>query len=341
MITFNYTARDTASNKIVKSAVQAQSEHEAAKLLMAQGIVPLNLTPESGKAGFLTRLTNRISTKQRVIFTRQLATLINAGLPIGQSLATVEDQTDSKPLKQIVGTVSSDVEGGSTMADAFAKYPKTFNQVFIALVRAGETSGTLDKSLERLADQEEHDADIMSKIRGAMAYPIIVLVVIIGVMAFLLLTVMPQVKQLYASMNKPLPFLTQIMVNLADFFVKFWWVVLLVLVGLVFLFFRWRATTGGRRSLDLFKLNVPLFKTMFRKLYMSRFARTAQTLLESGVPMLEMLKISSQAVNNMIIAEEISRASEKVKGGKPLSVALTGQDYILPFVPQMINIGEQ
>lgn len=341
MLTFTYTARDTAANKIVKSTVQAQSEREAAKLLTEQGIVPLEIHEESDKKGLFASFGNRISAKERVIFTRQLATLINAGLPLSQSLATVEEQTSSKPLKKVVGGIIASVEGGSSMANAFAQYPKVFNQVFIALVRAGETSGTLDKSLERLADQQEHDAEIMSKIKGAMAYPAIVLVVIIGVIAFMLLTVVPQVEKLYEDMGKELPFLTAVLVGTANFVINFWWLLLIILVGVIILLRRYIKTDSGRKAMDQLKLNVPLFGNLFRKLYMARFSRTAETLLATGVPMLEVLKICSDAVNNTIVSEEILRAADRVKGGKPLSVALTGEDYILPFVPQMVKIGEQ
>lgn len=341
MLTFNYTARDTAANKVVKSTVQAQSEKEAAKLLMAQGIVPLEIHEVAQKGGLFGSFKNRISAKERVIFTRQLATLINAGLPLSQSLVTVEEQTASKPLKAIVRDIITSVEGGSSMADSFAKHPKVFNQVFVALVRAGETSGTLDKSLERLADQQEKDAEIMSKIKGALAYPAIVMVVIVGVIAFMLMTVIPQVKQLYADMGKELPFLTMILVGTADFMIEFWWLVLIVLAGAVFLLRRYVQTDAGRKMWDQLKLNVPLFGPLFRKLYMARFTRTAETLLATGVPMLEVMKICADAVNNTIISEEILRAADKVKGGKPLSQALKGEEYILPFVPQMVSIGEQ
>lgn len=341
MLTFNYTARDTAANKVIKSTVQAQTETEAVKLLMAQHIVPLKIAVASDKKGFLGSIKSRIPAKERVIFTRQLATLINAGLPLVQSLGTVEEQTSNKSLKNIVGQIIGDVNGGSSMADAFAKYPKVFNQVFISLVRAGETSGTLDKSLERLADQQEHDADMMGKIKGAMVYPAIVLVVIIGVIVFMLITVVPQVEKLYHDMGKELPFLTMLMVSAANFVIHFWWIVLLVIGIVGFVLARWVQTDSGRLTLDRVKLNMPLFSGLFRKMYMARFSRTSQTLMQSGVPMLEVLEICADAVNNKIIREEILRARDKVKNGKALSEGLSPEEYILPFVHQMVKIGEQ
>ncbi|MCL2451924.1 type II secretion system F family protein [Candidatus Saccharibacteria bacterium] len=340
MLTFNYTARDTATNKIVKGVIQADSENAAAKLLMAQHIVPTKITA-ADKEGGLKAFGSRVSTKDRVIFTRQLATMINAGLPLAQSLNTVEEQTSNKALKQIVGGVIGDINGGMSLADAFSKYPKVFNQVFIALVRAGETSGTLDKSLERLANQQEHDADMLSKIRGAMVYPAIVLAVIIFVVGFMLITLVPQVEILYNDMNKELPGTTKILVALANFFMTFWYLVLAVLIGSIILLKRWIDTESGRKTWDSIKLNMPMFSPLFRKLYMARFSRTAETLLASGVPLLETLKICSDAVNNAVVKEEILRATQKVKNGKPLSEALSGEEYILKFVPQMTKIGEQ
>ena len=340
MLTFNYTARDTATNKIIRSTVQADSEGAAAKLLMAQHIVPVKITVANDK-GILKSFGSRISSKDRVIFSRQLATMINAGLPLAQSLSTVEEQTANKALKQVISVVIGDINGGASLADSFAKHPKVFNQVFVALVRAGETSGTLDKSLERLANQQEHDADMLSKIKGAMVYPAIVLAVIIAVVGFMLIALVPQVGSLYKDMHKELPGTTQVLVAIADFVINFWYIVVAVLIGTVIAFRRWITTEGGRKAWDTFKLNVPLFSTLFRKLYMARLSRTAETLLASGVPLLEALKICSDAVNNAVVREEVLRATQKVKNGKPLSEALSGEEYILPFVPQMIKIGEQ
>ncbi|MDR1970233.1 MAG: type II secretion system F family protein [Candidatus Nomurabacteria bacterium] len=340
MLTFNYTARDTATNKIIKSTVQADSENAAAKLLMAQHIVPTKITAADDKGG-LRSFSQRVSTKDKVIFSRQLATMINAGLPLAQSLTTVEEQTSNKALKQVIGTIVGDINGGASLADSFAKHPKVFNQVFVALVRAGETSGTLDKSLERLADQQEHDADMMSKIKGAMVYPLIVLVVIIAVVGFMLIALVPQVQNLYNDMSKELPGTTKVLVAVANFVIERWYIVVVVLIGVFIGLRRWIATESGRKTWDTVKLNMPLFSPLFRKLYMARLSRTAETLLASGVPLLEALKICSDAVNNTIVKEEVLRAAQKIKNGKPLSESLSGEEYILPFVPQMIKIGEQ
>ncbi len=338
---YSYEARDGATNKIVKSTVQAESENSAAKLLIAQGFSPLDIKLQDENSSFFARLSGRITAKDKIIFMRQLATLIGAGLPLSQSLRTVSEQTSNKKMSSVVQEVIADIEGGKPLSDAFAKHPEVFDQVVIALISAGEASGTLDEALKRIAAQQEKDAAVASKVRGALLYPIIVLFVILGVVIFMLIAVVPQVKNLYKDMGMQLPILTQIMVDGADFLIAWWWLILAVLIIGGYFALQYLKTEAGIRLKDNFKLNVPMFSGMFRKLYMGRFTRTGQTLLSTGVAMLDMLRISATSVNNVVIRDSIDRASEKVKGGKALSSALKNEQYILPMVPQMIKVGEQ
>ncbi len=338
---FNYQAKDTSTNKLVKATVQADSESSAARLLIAQGFTPLDIKEVNEDENLINRLTGRITTKDKIVFTRQLATLIGAGLPLAQSLHTVAEQTENKRLQGVAEDIITSVEGGKSLFESFSKHPGVFDKVFLALIAAGEVSGTLDESLRRIAAQQEKDAATMSKIKSALTYPVIVLVVILGVMVFMLLTVVPQVEKLYHDLKKELPFLTQVMVVAADFLTKFWWLALIIIGIFVYFFLQYLKSESGIKFKDTLKLNVPLFGSMFRKLYMARLTRTGQTLLATGVAMLDMLKITSESVNNSIISKSIDRAAEKVKGGKALSAALQPEDYILPLVPQMIKIGEQ
>jgi type IV pilus assembly protein PilC len=338
---FNYEAKDASTGKIVKASIQAESENSAAKLLLSQGFTPHTIKEQDENASILSKLTNRITTKDRVVFTRQLSTLIAAGLPLAQSLHTVYEQTQNKKLQAVIEDIISNVEGGKALAEAFSKHPEVFSNVYLALIKAGEASGTLDGALQRIATQQEKDAAMMSKIRGAMVYPVIVLSVILGVVVFMLLAVVPQVEKLYEDLNQSLPFITQIMVSTADFLIRFGWVVAILAALLVVFLRNYAKTEDGVKMIDTFKLNVPVFSGLFRKLYMARMARTGQTLLNTGVPMLDMLTITSQAVNNAVIGKSITNAAEKVKGGKALSDSIKSEDYILPFVPQMINIGEK
>lgn len=339
---FIYEARDQATNKIIKADIQADSESAAAKLLIKQGYAPLSIKEQVEGGSFIARITGRITIKDKVVFTRQLATLIGAGLPLSQSLHTVMAQTENKQLQSVIQEISVAVEGGSSLTDAFSRHPKVFNEVFLALVSAGELSGTLDDALRRIAAQQEKDAATMSKIKGALTYPIIVLVVIFAVIGFMLFTVVPQVEKLYEDLGKTLPLLTRMMVASADFATSFWWLILLILgIGGYFVY-QYFQTDSGIKTKDTLKISTPIFGKMFRKLYMARLTRTGQTLLATGVSMLDTLHITAKAVNNVVIAESIERAADKVQSGKALSVALEAEEAnIMTLVPQMIKIGEQ
>lgn len=338
---FTYEARDKASSQVVKSMVQADSESAAARVLIEQGLMPLGIKEIDEDGSFFAKLSGRITTKDKILFLRQLSTLIGAGLPLAQSIHTVLEQTQNKQMQHVIEEVIADIEGGRTLSDAFGKHPQVFDKIVLALVAAGEASGTLDEALKRVATQKEKDAAMMGKIKGAMVYPGIVLLVILGVMTFMLVAVVPQVAKLYDDMHKELPFLTAIMIAVADFIIHFWFIAIAVIGIVIYFVMQYFRTDSGIHFKDTMKLNIPLFKGMFRKLYMARFTRTGQTLLATGVAMLDMLRISSESTNNVIISKSIDRAAEKVKGGKALSLSLQPEDYILPMVPQMIRIGEQ
>lgn len=341
MITYIYTAKNAQTGEPVTAEVQAESEHAAAKLLIRQNLAPISIVQKDKPSALFGAFSNRIPTKEIILFTRQLSTLINAGLPLTQSLSTVREQINSKPLLNVITQVISEVEGGSTLADAFAKHPKVFNSIYISLITAGEASGSLDKSLARIADQQEKDAELISKIRSAMIYPAIVLFVIIAVLLFMLTTVLPQIQQLYGDLGKSLPLLTGILVAVAKFIKTFWWLLVILMIGGGIALYRYAKTPAGKSQFDQFKLHVPLFGKLFKKLYMARFCRTASVLLSSGLPMLEMLRITQGSMNNVHLEESIKKASNKVKGGKALSVALENDPNFLVLVPQMIKIGEQ
>ncbi len=338
---FNYKAKEKGTNKVIKGNIQAENEQIAGRLLVDQGYVPISVV-EEGADNPLSKFQNRITNKDRIMFTRQLATLIGAGLPLSASLRTVAEQTQAKGMKAIAEEIIASVESGKTLYDSFSAYPDVFNGVYLALIRAGEMSGTLDLALKRLADQEEKDAAMMSKIKGALVYPAIILVVIIAVLAFMMIMVVPQVRDLYEDMGEELPGLTQFLVNITNFFAEFWWLVLLILgaiVGGTYYFIK--RTRAGRHFADSFKIHVPIFGGLFRKLYVSRFARTSEMMLATGVPMLDSIKIAIGAVNNTVVEAEYSGALETIKGGKPLSEAIKDKNYMLPLVPQMASIGEE
>ena len=342
MLTYRFIARNTATGEKVKSIVQADNEKAANKLISDRGLTPIEIKLQSDSTKGFGRITNRIKSKDRVLFARQLSTLINAGLPLVQSLRSVKSQTRSKALQLVVEEIIVDVEGGSAFSAALGKHKHVFNEIFVSLVAAGEVSGTLDKALERIANQQEKDAELLSKVRGAMIYPIVVLSVMLLVVSFMIIKVLPQVEIFYEGLpGAKLPLITKILLAVSHFAVKFWWAIALFIGLCIFATSRWINTVGGRSAADKFKMKAWPIGTLFMKMYMARFARTAQTLVASGVPLLQTLEVVARAVNNVHIAASIRSASEKVKSGKALSEAIANDSNFLELVPNMISIGEQ
>jgi len=342
MLSYRYTARDPSSGQYVKAEVQAEDERSASKLITKEGLVPIDIKLAEKSVNGLRSRFNRVNAKEKVIFSRQLSTLINAGLPLVQSLRTVNQQTTSKALKVVIGKVIADVEAGSTLSGAMAKHSQVFNRVYISLVAAGEASGTLDKALERLAIQQEKDADLISKVRGAMIYPIIVLLVMVAVVGFMLVKVLPQVQTLYEGLpGTSLPLITIIMLSISHFVIHFWWLVLLILGLGAFFTTRWARTFGGRSVFDKLKMRAWPLGQLFMKMYMARFARTGTTLVGSGVPLIQVLEITGEAVDNVHIKNSLTKAADKVRAGKALSDSLQHDNNFLELVPNMLRIGEQ
>lgn len=341
MITYTYTAKHLETGETIKAEVQADSEASAAKLLVSQNLAPVSITAKEQPSQLLSRFSNHVKAKEVILFTRQLATMITAGLPLAQSLRTVREQVKNKHFLDIINKIVADIEGGSALSAAFARHPKVFSDIYVNLIAAGEASGSLDKSLVRIADQLEKDNALVSKLRGAMIYPAIVLLVVLGVVLFMLTTVLPQVEQLYNDLGKALPLFTRMLIAVGNFVRNFWWLILAVVGGGGFALFRFFKTPGGKGVADHIKLKLPIFGKLFRKLYMARFARTSGVLLASGLPMLEMLNIVKKSMNNVHLEAAIERASVKVRGGKALSAALADEPLFLSLVHQMMKIGEQ
>ena len=342
MISYKYTARDPSTGKKISAEVEADSEKAAAKLIQGQGLAPIEIKPIGAGTGGLGRFFNKVKTKDKILFSRQLSTLINAGLPLVQSLRNVGEQTTSKPFKIIIGHIITDVEAGSAFSAALAKHPETFNQIFVSLVAAGETSGTLDRALERLALQQEKDSEILSKVKGAMVYPAIVILVMIAVVGFMIVMVLPQVEVLYDGLpGAKLPFITTALLALSHFIIDFWYIVLIIVGIMIFATSRWARTLGGKTVIDKLKLKLWPFGQLFEKLYMARFARTGTTLVASGVPIIQVLEITASSVNNVHVSKSITKAISQVRGGKSLADSLEGDENFLDLVPNMLRIGEQ
>lgn len=339
MLTYHYEAKNASTGAMVKAEVQADNEQIAAKLIKEQGLVPLSIKLTRNQGGGFRK---KVNTKDKVMFSRQLATLINAGLPLMQSLRSVTQQTTSKPLKAVLNQVITDVEAGKSFSSSLEKHPRVFNRVFISLVAASEMSGTLDQGLERLADQQEKDSDVLSKVRGAMIYPVIVLLVMVAVVGFMVVKVLPQVQNIYSGLSGvSLPLVTRLMLGVSHFVINFWWIVLILLVVAVVGGSRVNRTAIGKSITDKIKMKAWPFGHLFMKMYMARFARTGTTLVASGVPLLQVLDITGDAVDNVHIRKSLLLAADKVKTGKSLADSISNDPNFLELVPNMIRIGEQ
>lgn len=342
MLTFQYVARDPNTGQKIQAQVEASNEGAAAKIIQGEGLAPIEIKPIGVHTKGSSIFKDRIKTKQKIIFSRQMSTLINAGLPLVQSLRNVADQTDSKPFKVVINKVISDVEGGSSFSDALRKHPRVFNNIYVSLVAAGEISGNLDKALERIAFQQEKEAEINAKIRGAMAYPAVVVLVMLLVVGFMIIKVLPQVEVIYDDLpGATLPLVTRILLAISNFAVSFWWVILIILGVAGFAVTRYARTGPGKEVIDKYKMKNWPFGQLFMKVYMARFARTGTTLVAAGVPLIQVLETVAEAINNVHVKRSIIRSIEKVKGGKSLADALEGDPNFLPLVPNMLRIGEE
>ncbi len=335
---FTYKAKEIGTGKIIKGTIQAETERVAGKLLVDRGYVPESLKEEG--TGLASKM-NKVTSKDRINFTRQFATLVGAGLPIAQSLRTVIEQTSNKSMKAVIEEILADVEAGRALSVAFGKHPDVFDKVYLSLIKAGEASGTLDQSLRRIAEQEEKDQRMLSKIKSAMTMPLITLFVIIVVFIYMMLEVVPHVESLYNDLHEDLPPLTVAMVGIKDFLLGYWWLLIIIIAVIAVGLIQFLRTEPGIKASATFKLNVPMFNGLFRILYMARFSRISQILLGTGVAVLDTMHIAGESTANVVVQEKVEAAAEKVQAGKALSESLKDQDYIMPLVYQMAAIGEQ
>lgn len=340
MLDYQYKARDKSTGHIVTGVIQADSEMSAGQLLIKQDLYPVELKSRKGNLLGKSSTSGKVKLKDRVTFTRQLATLIKAGLTVSQSLVSVTSQVSNKKLQAIIFRLSKSVDGGMQLSEALAEYPDNFNKIYISMVEAGEASGKLDDALERLAMQLEKEADIQSKIKGALIYPAVVMGVILLVMGYMVTSVVPQIASLYKSFNKDLPFLTVVITQSSDIFGKYWYLIIPIIGGLIYALMKYAKSNSGRKVFDRLKITLPPTNTLFLKMYMGRFARTLGSLTSSGIQILEAMHLVAESINNTTLEAEVVSVSQDVKSGRALSESLAKTEYFLPLVGQMVKIGE-
>jgi type IV pilus assembly protein PilC len=339
--TFVYKVRD-AQGQVIEGELAADNATVVTAKLREMGYIPIEI--QKKEAGLKKEISiggNKVKLKDLAIFSRQFATMINSGLSLLRSLNILAEQTESKPLRETVRQVRDEIEGGGSLSSALAKHPKVFNDLYVSMVRSGETGGNLDLVLIRLAETIEKQVALRGEIKSAMTYPVVVFVMVILIVTGMLIFIVPMFENLYKELGGTLPAPTRMLIGISNLVKGFWW--LLILLGIAFFFGlrAWKKTESGRMFLDAFKIKVPVFGPLFHKVSLSRFSRTLSDLIRSGVPILESLDIVSGTVNNAVVSKAILAVQESVKSGESIARPLLEHPVFPPMVVQMIAVGEE
>ena len=344
MPVFEYKAL-TEAGKTVTGIIDADSEREARSKLRKKSVYATDLkVSEEGislKSDLtLSKLLRRFSLKDLAVTTRQLSTLIKAGIPVIQALTAIIDQLEASPLRKIIIQVKETVNSGGTLADALAEHPRAFSELYVNMVRAGESAGALELILGRLADYNEKSLALRNKVRAALVYPIAMSVIGTLVVVFLMVKIVPNMVKIFIDIEQSLPAPTRALIAISNFLQNYWWVLLFVFFLLYFLKRRIGATARGKYFFDKVKLNLPLLGQTARKMAVSRFTRTLSILTASGIPILRALDIVQNVVNNAVLADAIEKSREAVRHGDSIAEPLRRSKVFPPIVIHMIAIGE-
>lgn len=347
MPSFKYTAIDKEGKRVTGS-LEASTESAASQSLHRRELRPVSLEVARG-GGLLDKLpfskkNQKVKLKDLVIFTRQLATMIDAGVPLLRSLASLQAQTENPAFRRHIGEVAKEVEGGTSFADALDKHRTVFSPIYINMVRAGEAGGILDEILKKLATQQEKDARIRGKFKSAMTYPTILLSITLIVFTVLMLVVMPRIGAIIkdlAGENAELPQLTQVMMGISHFMLSRWYILLSIAIFLGIFLPRYIKTPKGRKQKDKLLLRIPVIKVVVTKVVIARFARIFSSLMSAGVSVIDSIDVTAKALGNAVIQEELESASKNVASGQPLSQSLAESAIFPPIVSQMLAIGEE
>jgi type IV pilus assembly protein PilC len=345
---FSYSARDK-SGAIKKGSLFAPDRAAAAAGLVEKGLTPILVKEEesgakkTGLAAIMDSLNSggKVATADKVIFSRQFATMINAGVPIVQSLNILRQQSESKRLKMAVTDIAKQVEGGSTLANALSAHPDVFNDIYINMVKAGEVGGILDQVLDRLATQQEKDAAIVSKVKSAMIYPGVISTATIAAFFFLMTVIVPGLSGIFASVGSSLPIYTKILLAISQFMVHSWYILLGGIVFAIIAFTKWRSTASGRRIVDKAMLRAPIIGPILVKVNVARFARTFGSLMASGISVMDAITSTASALSSTVYKDELAIVAQKVKNGQPMSQQIVASKNFPAIVGQMLTVGEE
>ncbi|MDQ3575062.1 MAG: type II secretion system F family protein [Actinomycetota bacterium] len=339
---YTYRVRDK-QGKIVEGTLESDSTNLVANKLRQMGYVPLAIDKKAtgGVRKELHLMKPKVKLKDIAVFSRQFAVMIDSGLSLLRALTILEEQTENKALAKVVTEVRADVEKGSALSQALAKHPKSFNRLYVSMVRAGETGGSLDSVLVQLADTIEKQVELRQKIKSAMTYPVAVLCLVVLIVTAMLIFIVPMFKDLYADLGGTLPLPTRLLLLISSVLVKAMPIVILAVVGAAIAFRRWIASEKGRGIWDAFKLKVPVFGKLVQLTALARFSRTLASLLRAGVPLLESLEITSGTVGNTVVSNAIIDVQDGVRQGETMAERLKNHDVYPSMVVQMISVGEE
>ena len=339
---FNYRTRGK-DGQVVEGVIEAQDRGEASRTLSEQGLIVLSLERE-GKRNLLNisiPFLNRIKIKDLVMFSRQLAVMSSATLPIVQSLRILAEQTENSRFKQIISEIGDDIDGGEKLSNSMERHGKAFSPFFVAMIRSGETSGSLDKVLNYLADEQEKDYSMMSKIKGAMIYPAFILSALFGVGIIMMFFVVPKITAILQETGGELPLATKLLIGTSGFLVNFWWAIIIaVIIAFISLKFAFKKPIV-KRYRDFIKLKLPVFGGLFQKIYLVRFTRSMSTLVEGGVPITTSLEIVSDVVGNAYYKDLILRTARNVEDGNSVAAFFLESKQVPPMIAHMLAVGEK
>lgn len=282
---------------------------------------------------------NSVSVSDKAFFARQIATMLSSGITIDKALQIVNTQTKNKYFKQVLDSILEDLNSGSPFSAAISKYPNVFDKVFINIVVSGEAVGKLAEVLTKLADRLENDRDFIAAIRNALAYPILVLIVMVGIVILMTIKVLPELETVFADFQSELPWTTKALMSISHFLINYWWLIIIILTSAIILLYYWLKTDAGLKVFNKIEINFP--GGLGKDIYMERFCRTLGMLIESGTPIIDALKITSDVMNNLVYRDFLLRTSEKIERGMPLSEILQKSEDFPMIVPQMVLVGEK
>jgi len=340
MMTFAYQARD-GSGKIISGVQEALNEENAINTLMSRGLMVLQIQQKAG--GRAACLGGKATETELVLFTRQLATMVDAGIPLVSALTGLFEQSDPRrqvALRRTIGDITARVQQGDSFNESLTKHPRVFSRLYCSMVKAGESGGLLAEILDRLAGFLESTARLKKKVKSALTYPVVVLVIAFGIAFFLILKVVPVFADVYKDFGSALPAPTQVLVNFSEWVQVYWWVMILIGIGVHFGTRQYIRTKSGRETWDKLKLKLPVFGPLIHKIIMTRFARTFAQLIRSGVPILEVLDITGETSDNIVVEKALKEVGTDIEKGDQLTAALSRHPVFPPMMLRMVGAGE-